>query len=226
MKKNTNKAEATVITYATTEATIRPIVEALERMFDNLNARFFESKLEHPVLTVSPDTTKGAYGWMTTYKAWSTKPGKDGLKDGGYYELNICAEHLQRPLPEVVGTLLHEMVHLHCIMQGIKDTSRNGWYHNDKYKAQAEAHGLVVEKTDKYGYSKTSLSPETLEWLSTITTEETFAIHRKALPKKQQKTKKNHSYKYTCPNCGNSVRATKSVCVACMDCSVQMLLDC
>lgn len=230
MAKKTNKAEeATIITYATTEATIRPIVKSLEDMFDSLNSRFFDSKLEHPVLTVSPDTTKGAYGWFTTYRAWSTEPGKNGLKDGGYYEINMCAEHLQRPIEEVVGTLLHEMVHLYCTMNHIKDTSRNGWYHNDAYRKAAEAHGLTAEKTEKYGYSKTSLSPETLEWLKTLiseTGEPGFAIHRKALPKRMQKTKKNHSYKYTCPNCGNSVRATKSVCVACMDCSVQMLLDC
>ena len=55
-------------------------------------------------------------------------------KDDGFYEINICAEHLARPFEQVAETLLHEMVHLYNLQIGVQDTSRGGTYHNKKYK--------------------------------------------------------------------------------------------
>lgn len=225
MKTNTKTTKTTkaAVVNDPALATVRPIVEALETLFDRLNDKLFKGELARPVITVSPDTTKGAYGWCTLYRAWSAdKTGEADMQTEGYYEINCCAEHLQRPLPEVVGTLLHEMVHLWCLSKGIKDTSRQGWYHNDEYRKAAEAHGLTVEKT-KNGWSKTDLAPEMVAWLNEQEMAD-FRIHRRALPKKAKPTVKNHSIKYTCPCCGNSVRATKSVAIACLDCNTPMLL--
>lgn len=70
------------------EASLKPVLEELESLFSSFNTRFFESKLEKPVITVSPDHTRGAYGWCTGWKAW-----QDGAKEGGYYEINLCAEY-------------------------------------------------------------------------------------------------------------------------------------
>jgi len=44
---------------------LKPVIEILESLFSKFNDHFFESKLSKPVITVSPDTTKGAYGWCT-----------------------------------------------------------------------------------------------------------------------------------------------------------------
>lgn len=90
---------------------LQPIIEKLESLFSKFNEKFYNNELQTPVITVSPDTTKGAYGWCTAWKAWSTeapKPIKDlstltkeqldsMKKDDGYYEINLCAEHLARP---------------------------------------------------------------------------------------------------------------------------------
>lgn len=40
-------------------------------------------------------------------------------KDDGFYEINICAEHLARPFEQVAETLLHEMVHLYNLQIGV-----------------------------------------------------------------------------------------------------------
>lgn len=82
------------------------------------------------------------------------------MKNDGFYEINLCAEHLARPFEQVAGTLLHEMVHLYNLQVGVQDTSRGGTYHNKKYKESAEQHGLNVEKDDKYGWTKTTLNDE------------------------------------------------------------------
>lgn len=52
------------------EVSLKPVIEELENLFSKFNARFFDGGLEKPVITVSPDHTRGAYGWCTGWKAW------------------------------------------------------------------------------------------------------------------------------------------------------------
>ena len=137
------------------EVSLKPVIDELETLFSKFNKAFFEGKLEKPVITVSPDHTRGAYGWCTGWKAW-----QDGAKEGGYYEINLCSEYLNRSFEKTCGTLLHEMVHLLNLQEGVQDTSRSGTYHNQKFKATAEEHGLTVEKGEKYGWHKTTLNPQ------------------------------------------------------------------
>lgn len=134
---------------------LKPVIEKLESLFSKFNKTFYDNGLEKPVITVSPDTTKGAYGWCTSWKAWSNEEQQEGE---GYYEINICAEYLSRPFEDIAETLLHEMVHLYNLQVGVQDTSRGGTYHNKKFKEAAEQHGLVAEASGKYGYTDTSLN--------------------------------------------------------------------
>lgn len=41
------------------EVSLKPVIEELENLFSKFNARFFADKLEKPVITVSPDHTRG-----------------------------------------------------------------------------------------------------------------------------------------------------------------------
>lgn len=43
-------------------ASIKVVIEKLESLFSKFNHRYYEGKIQKPVITVSPDTTKGAYG--------------------------------------------------------------------------------------------------------------------------------------------------------------------
>lgn len=179
------------------ETSLKPVIEKLESLFSKFNNKFYNGELQSPIITVSPDTTKGAYGWCTAWKAWSnseqkrtvdfSKVTKEELeamkKDDGFYEINICAEHLARPFEAVAETLLHEMVHLYNLQIGVQDTSRGGTYHNKKYKESAEKHGLTVEKDAKYGWTKTSLNDETKAFVDGLQ-DKKFELHRKFFPPK------------------------------------------
>lgn len=44
------------------EVSLKPVIDELETLFSKFNKAFFEGKLEKPVITVSPDHTRGAYG--------------------------------------------------------------------------------------------------------------------------------------------------------------------
>jgi hypothetical protein len=41
---------------------LHTIIEKLESLFSSFNSKFFNGELQKPIITVSPDTTKGAYG--------------------------------------------------------------------------------------------------------------------------------------------------------------------
>ena len=75
---------------------LQPVIKQLETLFSKFNDRFYDGKLPKPVITVSPDSTKGAYGWCTSWKAWTDKENAD--MNEGYYEINLCAEYLSRPI--------------------------------------------------------------------------------------------------------------------------------
>ena len=214
------------------------IIHNLESLFSKFNRRYFENELQKPIITVSPDTTSGAYGWCTGWKAWQEK-GKenkntvdiskaatpDDLKkeEPGFYEINICAEHLASPFLEICETLLHEMIHLFNLQKGVQDTSRAGKYHNKKFKEAAEEHGLEVEKDAKYGYCRTKLTETTKYWIEqTCNDENYFNIYRSKMVKLSI-PKKQSTRKYVCPECGVIVRATKEVRIICADCDVELV---
>mgnify|MGYP006922248801 CR=1 FL=1 len=50
------------------ETSLKPVIEKLESLFSKFNEKFYNNELQTPVITVSPDTTKGAYGWCTAWK--------------------------------------------------------------------------------------------------------------------------------------------------------------
>jgi rubrerythrin len=190
------------------------IIGKLEDLFDKFNKKFFNNELEKPVITVSPDTTRGAYGWCTAWKAW-----KDGDDSEGYYEINMCAEYLSRPFEETCETLIHEMVHLMNLQNEVQDTSRSGMYHNKKFKQTAEQHGLTVEKDSKYGWCITRLNDEVADYVSSLD-EEGFKLYRSKILKIKTSSSSS-SRKYICPGCGTIIRATKEVRVICSSCDIE-----
>ena len=119
----------------------------LENAYVALNNKFFGGELPPVIITIQ--SSPRAYGHYTTWDAWH-----EG--EEGYREINIGAETLDRPLPEVLGTLSHEMVHHYCAVNNIKDTSRGGTYHNKTFKEVAEGTGaILVDYDPRIGYSPT-----------------------------------------------------------------------
>jgi len=94
--------------------------------------------------------------------------------DSEHTEIMISGEGLRRPAGEVLATLLHEAAHALATARGIKDTSRQGRYHNKHFKALAEELGITVVHDNTIGWSLTTL-PET--------TAETYAREIRALVK-------------------------------------------
>ena len=191
------------------------VTQYLNKVFKLINSEYFDNELEMPTITIQ--STVGAYGHVTTSKVWKTESGKAS------YELNIGADYLDRPIENIVATLIHEGCHLYAMQNGIKDTSNRGVYHNKRFKALAEDRGLIIEKHSRYGWTITTPSEATInfcidndlqEVLITRHTGITFTgvgtgKNGNGTPVKPTAPKKGNSIKWICPCCGAIVRSTK-----------------
>jgi len=199
----------------------------LNKIFDLLNTEYFESALSRPTITIQ--STPKAYGHFSLREdTWVSKI-------GGTHEINIGAGTLARPIEEVVATLLHEMIHYYNYENGVQDCSRGNTYHNKRFKTAAEERGLTVTHSDKYGWSHTSPTESLLDFV--INNDLTdILLNRNEFTGFQIGGTGTHSgnvggttpktsstRKYACPCCGMSVRATRTVRIACVDCNKQMV---
>lgn len=204
-------------------------VQYLNKVFKLINAEYFNNELEMPTITIQ--STVGAYGHVTTSKVWKTEAGTAS------YELNIGADYLDRPIENIVATLIHEGCHLFAMQNSIKDTSNRGIYHNKRFKELAEQRGLQIDKHDKYGWTITSPTEITLDFCiendlqdikCTRNTGFTFVgigtgKNGNGTPARPTTPKKGNSIKWICPCCGTIIRSTKVVNVKCGDCDAQFI---
>ena len=205
----------------------------LEKMFRAINADSFAGKLEEPIITIM--STPGAYGHVTVSKVWRAKGSER-------YELNMAADWLERPIENVVSTLIHEMTHLYNMQMGIQDCSRGGTYHNKKFKEEAEKHMISIEKHEKYGWTLTSPTDELLEYIMEQGWGDIdmgrgclfglFGGKDTGKPGKgaqgstggEDEPKKGSSRRYQCPSCKAIVRATKDLKIICGSCNIDFEL--
>ena len=124
------------------------IVNKLTHMFEFFNGEY-GLNLDTPVFTLIPNRGRQSYyGWF-----WAGR-WKDGKKT--LPEINITADTLKRSFEDVAETLIHECAHYVNWSKDIVDTNANQ-YHSKKFKIQAQALGLKVERMKNKGYARTSL---------------------------------------------------------------------
>lgn len=200
----------------------------LEQAYMILNRVYFGDSLPEAVITIQ--SSQRSYGYITTEKIW-----KDSWDS--YYEINLSAEYLNRPVENIIATLLHEMCHLYAMENNIKDTSNNHRYHNKRFKEIAEKRDLKISYHEGIGWSVTEPTEQLIEIIKKYGLNSPIDYVRMGAlgqtgngdnngsegssgkpPKKKSSTRK-----YICPVCHNSVRATKDVNIGCLDCHVQMI---
>ena len=201
----------------------------LVKLFRAINAEYFNNELEEPTITIQ--SAAASYGHISVNRIWHNN-------DVSTYELNISADYMNRPIENVVATLIHESCHLYALMHNIRDCSNRNIYHNSRFKKIAEEMGhLEVHRHEKYGWTITEPTEDTLNFIISYGFED-IELNRGSQfsftgiggdksgngsqvkpPRKPTSTRK-----YICPCCGNSFRATKNLNVLCMDCNEQFIL--
>lgn len=191
----------------------KTIIE-LNKIFKILNGKFFEGKLIEPVILIQGKVKKHTMGTCSNNAIWQKKDIEENKK----YEITLSGKYLNRSFEEIVGTLIHEMVHLHCSLNEIKDTSNNCVYHNKKFKQEAESRGLKIERAKTIGWSVTTLTDPTKNLVKTLNIDKkAFEYWRNSISIKSDKPKVV-IYKYQCP-CGVKLFSTKELNVICGECN-------
>ena len=215
---------------------IRNMQEILEHAYDIFNNELFGSTLPPVAITFMSSPRTNAH--FTLDKVWRNN-------DVRLHEINISAEHLNRGVYNVLASLVHEMVHYYCLINGLQDTSQNHRYHNKIFKQEAEKRGLAISYAKYIGYSVTEPTQQLMDLIDDYGLKKTIDIIRdgavidifvgigggtgidgtdgiSGIDTTSNKKKKTSTRKYICSgDCGCSFRATKDLNVLCLDCMAE-----
>lgn len=134
-----------------------PLVATLELAWDSI--RNHHPEIAQAVIVVASGTSGGPARWGH-FAASRWRRTVDGAD---LAEILVAGEGLERPPVEVLGTLLHEAAHALAHARGVKDCSRQGRYHNRRYRQLAEELGLAVAEVPSIGWSGTAVPAATAE---------------------------------------------------------------
>lgn len=200
------------------------ILQELHKAFNCLNNEFYRGELPEVIITIQSKGKTNALAWFTPSKVW-----EDGAE--GKHEINITAESLKRDYIDIMRSLHHEMIHLYCHVNEIKDVSRGNAYHNTKFKRASEEHGFEYKEDaydKKVGWSFSSLTEETKERIFKFDVDQSvFKISRADmnLLGEDKPKKKSNIIKWTC-GCGQIVRTSKDgLRMLCLDCETMFMKE-
>lgn len=125
------------------------IAKALEYAYKQVSKHHDVLPIIFTVALDERNTKRGSY----TYDKWTNH---ERTVDEVFINSNILAEGAE----SVMRTVLHEAVHSLARKREVQETSRDGRYHNKKFKELAEEVGLVVKKDEKVGYCTPGLTDE------------------------------------------------------------------
>lgn len=126
-------------------------------------------------------------------------------------EVFVGGEGLQRGPAAVLGTLLHEAAHAIAHARGIKDTSRQGRYHNTRFKTLAEELGIEVRKDPRIGWSPTAVPAATREQYADTVTALSEALRLYRAPEQTSTGTKSKNPPPCICECGRRIRVATSV---------------
>lgn len=199
---------------------IQKTIGELNKIFKLLNKQFFEDKLVEPIILIQTKSKKHTLGTCSNRPIWEKKNDEKDKR----YEITLSGKYLNRTIEEILSTILHEMVHLYCSLNNIKDCSNNAVYHNKKFKEEAEKRGLIITKDKTIGWSLTKLTDDTIKLIPSFKIDNTaFDYWRNALEFKAEKPKVTLN-KYKCPQCETKITSSKTLNIICGDCNTKFEL--
>jgi hypothetical protein len=136
--------------------TASALVSACERAWESIQAN--HPGVPDAVIVLGTGVERGRLIKLGHW--WDNRWLADGAGRG---EVLLAGEALHLSPTEVFEVLLHEAAHGLNASRHIKDTSREGRYHNEKFKATAEEVGLRVHYMKPHAWARTSMSEETAD---------------------------------------------------------------
>jgi hypothetical protein len=130
---------------------MKPILDAANVALRAIRER--NPEVPNAVLVIGASSLK-KYGHFAP-KSW------DGDKGAQQHEIMISGESLKRGAEDTMATILHECAHALAVSRDIKDTSRQGRFHNKRFKVLGEELGIQLHEDKQIGWSPTTLPKAT-----------------------------------------------------------------
>jgi len=201
------------------------VIGQIQAMARKINEYYFNNELDldRCVWTVSSQPT--SYGFFTPYNSYTIFDKITGEREA--VQISLGAETINRPIENVVATMIHEMTHYYNFMKGVKDTSRGNRYHNKFFKREAEKHGIKIDYDNTIGYSITSPTEDLIDWIIREGFEE-LRLQEKSgsmlLIGGFGTSRKSNSIKLVCPLCKQIARTTNpDHKIGCFNCMIEMI---
>ncbi|WP_448812156.1 hypothetical protein [Agromyces bauzanensis] len=181
-----------------------PLVGAIEAAWKAIQAH--HEDVPEVVVTLGSGTQKQGM------KLGHFAPDRWARGDDRVHELFVGGEGLARGGAGVLGTLLHEAAHGAAQTRGIKDTSRQGRFHNAKFKAIGEEFGLTLDHDQSIGWSVTNVPPPTAARyaVEVAALDAALVAYRIAEPTGAGRKSNNNGVSAQC-ECGRKIRVSRSV---------------
>ncbi len=141
-----------------------PLVPAIETAWASIQDKHPE--VTHVVLTIGNGTGKPGHLTFGQFHDAKWAVGADRMP-----EPFIGGEGLRRGPVALLGTLLHAAAHGAAAIRGVQETSRQGRYHNTRFRDIATELGITVEKDSRIGWSITSVPDMTARYYADVVDE-------------------------------------------------------
>jgi hypothetical protein len=182
------------------------LVRALEEAWETI-------RVEHPdvpavviVTGQGSSRRRGSPLRLGQFAAARWQPGAGELA-----EVMVGGEGLARGGRDVLGTLLHEAAHALAAERKINDTSREGRYHNRRFKTLGEEVGLTVERHELLGWAITEVGASTAgAYASTIAALERAIVAYRDREQPRPEQARPGAVMAIC-GCGRRIRIARSV---------------
>jgi hypothetical protein len=132
-----------------TDTPMKPILDALNECLKAIRTKHPE--VPNAILVIGPASQKN-YGHFAP-ASWDGKAPQN--------EITLNGEGLLRGAEATLGTLIHECAHALAFTRDVKDTSRQGRFHNKRFKVVAEELGIEIQHDKAIGWSITTLPKDT-----------------------------------------------------------------
>ena len=190
-----------------------PMVAALEQAWADIRTRHHD--LPPAVLVLGAGSIGVPAGALRLGHFAATRWTREHDQGERLAEVFIGGEGLARGPADVLGTLLHEAAHAIAHVRGSKDTSRQGRWHNARFKALAEELGIQVTEDPRLGWSPTTLPPATRDTYADTLAElgRALQLHRSPEAAGGGRRSSNNAIACVC-DCGRRIRVARSVLAA------------
>ena len=197
------------------------VYSELQEAFDYFNKKLFLDRLPDCLITLQRKSR--TYGYFSLHRFQHTER-SDELVD----EIAMNPDHFKKePLPKVLSTLVHEMVH---VQQAYFGTPSRQGYHNKQWASMMEAVGLMPSSTGESGGERVGqhmshyiIEDGVFDRACTALLKNGFKLSwADKFGNNARPAKPVGRIKYTCEDCGLNAWAKPNVSLHCGECKISL----